>query len=571
VVPLLLAAGADVNAKAVNGRTSLLYAIKAKHTAVVPLLLEAGADVNAAADDGLTALHLACSEGLDEVVSLLLAAGADVAAKTAGGCTPLMCAVEGEHAAMVPLLLAAGADPAASAGGKTVLHSAATAGDVLVVQQLLAAMSAVQRSSTMDAVHSGMTALHWAVEGGHTSCVQALLAAGADPDKLLGADAVDGDDDSIEGHSPLYRAVDLDYSALVPLLATPTNLRQVCGEGDTPLTLAIVNGKLEMAQLLVGVGSPAGLRDPEGFTAMQLAVQSTDPAMRALLPAMVRGECRLYLEQQQEGKEGQQQGQQQAGQEEEQQQDPAAVLAVVADAVCDLLKISAAPGPFEGYAEAVSIFSAVMDVLEEAAASSLLQQVVQVCEELKESEANSQCALQLIRAVHSGWVAALEPLLQQRQKVTSRLQWLVTQPLAQRAQVQEAWDSEDAQVASAVRGYVSQLVSLRKQQVADEAYSQALAASEAAQWQQFVQQLEPLAGISSDEQVPSVLLEAVADQVAKEAPADVVGLCGALLEAWRAARQQAATRADQEVLHAVLDAVQASEQQAMGWSSRQRR
>lgn len=358
-------------------------------------------------------------------------------------------------------------------------------------------------------------------------------------------------------------------TAAVSLLATPANLRQTCDAGDTPLTYALYYNMPEVAQFLVAAGSPAGLRDPEGLTAMQLAVKSSNPAIRVLLPAMVRSECKLYLQLLTEGKDKQQQeqGQQQAGQEvNQQQQDPAAVLAAVADAVCDLLKVSAVPGPFEGYAQLVSVLSAAMDVLEEAAPSSLLQQVVQVCEEVKESEADSQCALQLIRAVHSGWAATLEPLLHQRQTVTSRLQWLVTQPLQHRAQVQEAWDSEDAQIASTVRGYVFHLVSYRKQQATDEAYSQALAASEASQWQQFVQHLEQM----EQEQATS-LLNTVAELVAMEAPADVVGLCGALLEAWRAARQQAAVRADQEVLHAVLDAVQASEQQRVMTCRRTRR
>jgi predicted LPLAT superfamily acyltransferase len=115
---------------------------------------------------------------------------------------------------------------------------------------------------------------------------------------------------------------------------------------------------------------------------------------------------------------------------------------------------------------------------------------------------------------------------------------------------------------------MSYMVYCRKQQATSEAYSKALAASQAAQWQQFVQHLEQLAGSVPDQ--AASLLGSVAEQVSAEAPADVVGLCGALLEAWRAGRQQAAARAGEEVLHAVLSAVQASQQQSLLFSSRPR-
>lgn len=106
VVEVLLAHGADVNARAHNGlaNTPLLWAVMGRQTEMVTLLLARGADVNAANTAGSTPLHKAAIEGNDSLVRLLLSHGARVNARNTGGQTPLVHARFNGHPEIAALL-----------------------------------------------------------------------------------------------------------------------------------------------------------------------------------------------------------------------------------------------------------------------------------------------------------------------------------------------------------------------------------------------------------------------------------------------------------------------------------
>jgi len=67
------------------------------------MLIANGADVNAKTEDGWTPLHDAASEGRKEVTELLIAKGADLNVKGFGK-TPLDWAISGKHPATADLL-----------------------------------------------------------------------------------------------------------------------------------------------------------------------------------------------------------------------------------------------------------------------------------------------------------------------------------------------------------------------------------------------------------------------------------------------------------------------------------
>jgi len=87
MVEMLLAAGADVNAKDNHGFTALM---RSNESEIVEMLLAAGADVNAKNNHGETALIMASSyDAKPEVVRILLENGADVNAKSNDGKTAI--------------------------------------------------------------------------------------------------------------------------------------------------------------------------------------------------------------------------------------------------------------------------------------------------------------------------------------------------------------------------------------------------------------------------------------------------------------------------------------------------
>jgi ankyrin repeat protein len=102
----LLQAGASVNAVSRNNMKvmPLHSAVATGAVEVVRLLIAHGADVNARQQDEFTPLHGAAENGNIEIVQMLLAANASVNSRKEGGITPLGIAEEKQREEVITLL-----------------------------------------------------------------------------------------------------------------------------------------------------------------------------------------------------------------------------------------------------------------------------------------------------------------------------------------------------------------------------------------------------------------------------------------------------------------------------------
>ncbi len=253
----------------------LIEAVKAGDKAAVRRLAEDRAVVNTVEIDGTTALHWAAWHDDVESVRVLLRAGANVRAANRYGVTPLMLAVETGEDALVAALLEAGADPKTTLPeGETALMTAARTGRVDVIKRLIAAGADVE---AREAFH-GESALIWAAAEGHTDAALALIAGGADAN---GRSRLEGFERRNQGLTvlPLGSWTPLMYAARQGHLGTARALVEkgaspdlVDPDGTTALALAIVNLKFDVAAMLIEKGANPNIADRTGMTPLYAAV-----------------------------------------------------------------------------------------------------------------------------------------------------------------------------------------------------------------------------------------------------------------------------------------------------------
>ena len=258
IASVLIAAGADVNAKPANGNdfTPLRRAVAAGYATIIVLLIAAGADVDGSNQFGETSLHEAARDGRVAAVDALIAGGADVDAKDRDDATPLHFAASygaSGRAAIVSLLIQATASlNVKNEDGKAPLHLAAERGYAAVVAALIAAgayWGDAACESGLATNPAGATPpcinLHQAAAGGHVFAVATLIATGAT------LDARDGDN-----NTPLHFAARNGRAAIVSLLIQATANLNVKNEDDKgPLHLADAGGHADIVAALIEAGA----------------------------------------------------------------------------------------------------------------------------------------------------------------------------------------------------------------------------------------------------------------------------------------------------------------------------
>ena len=278
---MLLYAGANVKAATRLGATTpLLLASKSGNAAMVERLLDAGGDANGASSLGITPLMLAAASGGADAVAVLVVHGADInAAEIGRRRTPLMFAAASNSYQVVDLLTAQGADLTAStktydiakaekkwrdahanrrklriaAAEKKAAEEAKAKGEAPPPQETGSGKNIFAKAfgwlpgvgkreeptprrrrrrpyGELVGGYGGMTALHLAARHGNREAVDALLAAGADVNVTSG------------------------------------------GDNTTPLLIATINGRFDLASTLVERGADPNLVSDAGATPLYGAI-----------------------------------------------------------------------------------------------------------------------------------------------------------------------------------------------------------------------------------------------------------------------------------------------------------
>lgn len=259
--------------------TALHYAVMKGHKGIVELLLAQGADVNAKSRSGYTPLYKGAEHGHLEIVKVLLARGADPDAKDRhSNWGALQVAVWSGHSEIAELLLARGVT--------LDFHTAAGLGKIKEVKGFLG----TEKLSANTADKSKRTALQWAVQGRQVNVAKLLLGKKAD---LKVAEA---------GDPPLILAVKNLHPEMVELLlanGADPSVKSSLGAGEAAALHYALDGeghgavRKQLVEIFVKYRADIEVRDSWGQRPLHYAaLNGQTAAAESLLVHKAFVDCR---------------------------------------------------------------------------------------------------------------------------------------------------------------------------------------------------------------------------------------------------------------------------------------
>ena len=244
---------------------SLISAVKASNVAAVQALIKQRVDVNAAEADGTTALHWAARADDVEMVRTLVKAGGNAKLANRYGVTALQLAAVNGSAPIVKLLVDAGADVnAVLPEGETILMTAARTGRPEALEILLKAGA---KADAREKWH-GETALHWAAAENHADAVLLLATHGADVDDRSATETYRRRSGQsvmpLGSWTPMmYAARENAIDAGRALASRGATLDLVDPDGATALVIAIINANYDFVAMLIDAGADPNVVDKD--------------------------------------------------------------------------------------------------------------------------------------------------------------------------------------------------------------------------------------------------------------------------------------------------------------------
>jgi uncharacterized protein len=256
--------------------------------------ISSGTDVNAPSVDGTTALHWAAYYGNTELVQRLLRAEAEPNTRNDYGSSPMSEAATVANTEMLELLLEAGADvESPNPEGQTALMAVARTGNVDAAELL------IEHGADVNAAEAwgGQTALMWAAARNQPGMIEVLIEHGAE----VGKRAIDRNWERRVTSEPrvkemftggftalLYAVRENCLECVKRLLDAGADINQPDPDNVTPLILAFINLRFDIAKYLVERGADVNQWDYWGRTPLYAAADMN------ILPASYRGDLPAY-------------------------------------------------------------------------------------------------------------------------------------------------------------------------------------------------------------------------------------------------------------------------------------
>lgn len=256
-IEVLIAKGAEKEAKNANGETPIFSACKTDNPEIIALLVRKGCKFNVRDNLGSTPLHVAVRWGNTNSAAQLIKLDCDINAQNVSGKSPLAEAALGGKPEIAKLLLEKGANANTSdTAGRTVLMDAVRARNINTIAMLLSYSANPQIQDL-----NGRNAYHEAAATADINVINTIRNAGGNP---LSRDKT--------GSTPFSLCLDQDKSIIKAVLGTDTTISD--SDGNTPLHIVVENNKSsDILRMLIDSNYPIDTRNANGYTPLGIAAE----------------------------------------------------------------------------------------------------------------------------------------------------------------------------------------------------------------------------------------------------------------------------------------------------------